>query len=109
MKKLFATTAVVAALATAPVGSAAAAEITTQTLAYTFVFALAGTAAGAVLMPYAAPAAAPLVAGAYSVTTGAINGAVTGAGNLLLTEPRMTGAVLGMGAGLFAGLYLYSE
>src|SRR3546814_7240778 len=59
MKKLIATAAIATAVAAAPVAPAAASEITTKTLAYTFVFALAGTAAGAVLIPYAAPAAAP--------------------------------------------------
>lgn len=110
MKKLLATTAVAVALtAGAPTAPAQAAEITTQTLAYTFVFALAGTAAGAILLPYAAPAAAPIVAGAYTTTATAVNGTLTGLGSLLVTEPRMTGAILGMAAGLTSGLYLYSE
>lgn len=108
MKKLLASTAIVAALAGAPLAPAKA-EVTTQTLAYTFVFALAGTAAGAVLVPYAAPAAAPAVAGAYTATASAVNSAATGLGSLILLEPRMTGAILGMTAGLFAGLHFYSE
>jgi hypothetical protein len=108
VKKLLAGTAIIAAMAGAPL-TPAKAEITTQTLAYTFVFALAGTAAGAILVPYAAPAAAPVVAGAYSATATAVNSAATGLGNLVLVEPRMTGAIFGMGAGLLSGLYLYSE
>jgi hypothetical protein len=109
LTKQLAGIAVAAALVVAPMAPAKAGEVTTETLAYTFAFALAGTAAGAMLVPYAAPVAAPVVSGAYAATTSVVNGAITGLGNLLLTEPRMTGAVLGMGAGLAAGLYLYSE
>jgi uncharacterized membrane protein len=109
MRKLMAVGAVAVVLATAPVAPAAADQITTKTLAYTFVLALAGTAAGAMLVPYAAPMAAPYVAGAYATTATAVNSAITGLGGLLLTEPRMTGAVLGMGAGLMSGLYYFQE
>ncbi len=109
MRKLLASTAIVAALATAPIAPAEAGEVTTQTLAYTFVFALAGTAAGAILVPYAVPVAAPVVAGAYTATAGVVNSAVTGLGGLFVVEPRMTGAILGMTTGLLTGLYLYSE
>lgn len=109
MRKQLASLAIAGALATVPVAPATAGEITTQTLAYSFVFALAGTAAGAILLPYAAPAAGPFVAGAYTTVTSTVNGATVGLGNLLLTEPRMTGAVLGMATGLFSGIYFYSE
>lgn len=109
MKKFIAAAAVVTTLAAVPLAPAAADEITTKTLAYTFVLALAGTAAGAVLVPYAAPTVAPVVAGAYGATATAVNGAITGLGSLVLIEPRMTGAVFGMGVGLLSGLYFFSE
>lgn len=109
MKKFLAGAAVATVIATAPVAPASAGEISTQTLAYTFVFALAGTAAGAVLVPYAAPAVAPAVAGAYMATATAVDGAITGLGSLVLIEPRMTGAVFGMGVGLLSGLYFFGE
>jgi hypothetical protein len=109
MTKIIASAVIATTLAMAPVAPASAGEITTQTLAYTFVFALAGTAAGAVLVPYAAPAVAPVVAGAYMTTAAAVDGAITGLGSLVLIEPRMTGAVFGMGAGLLSGLYFFSE
>lgn len=109
MKKLIAAAAVATTLAAAPMAPASAAEITTKTLAYTFVLALAGTAAGAVLVPYAAPTVAPAVAGAYTATAAAVDGAITGLGSLVLLEPRMTGAVFGMGVGLMSGLYFFSE
>lgn len=109
MKTFVAGAMVAAALAAAPLSPASAGEVTTRTLAATFVLALAGTAAGAVLVPYAAPAVAPAVAGAYTATAVAVDGALTGLGSLVLIEPRMTGAVFGMGTGLLAGLYFFSE
>ena len=109
MRKCIGTLALASFLFGAPLQSAKAEGVTTETLAYTFVFALAVTAAGAALMPIAAPAFAPAVAGAYAATTGAVNGAMTGLGALVLLEPRSMGAVLGMGTGLLAGLYMFSD
>lgn len=109
MKKVLAGAVIATALATAPMAPAKASEITTETLAYTFVLALAGTAAGAMIMPYAVPVAGPVIAGAYTATANTVSAAVTGLGTLIVTEPRMTGALLGMGAGLASGLYFYSE
>ncbi|MCR9176018.1 MAG: hypothetical protein NXI19_08465 [Alphaproteobacteria bacterium] len=109
MRRCIAVLALATFLVGASLQSAKAEGLSTETLAYTFVLALAGTAAGAAVMPVVAPMAAPAVAGAYATTAGAVNGALVGFGSLIMLEPRSMGAVLGMGAGLMSGLYFFGD
>lgn len=91
---------------------------TTETLAYTFALTLGGTVAGAYALPYIVPAVAPTIQAAYSGTsmvlgtvlpTAALDSAMSSVGTFFVSEPRMIGAVSGMTAGLFTGLYYFSE
>jgi hypothetical protein len=91
---------------------------TTETLAYTFALTLGGTVAGAYALPYIVPAIAPTVQAAYSGTsmvlgtvlpTAGLDSAMSSVGSFFVTDPRMIGAITGMTAGLFTGLYLFSE
>ena len=82
---------------------------TAATLGYTFALTLAGTVAGAALLPYLAPVAAPAVAAAYGTVAGAVDTAATGVGGWLLSDPRLSGAVLGMAAGLVGGIVAFGD
>ncbi len=110
--------AVVLGAATAMPGAARA--DTSTTLAYTFVATLVGTAVGAVVFPYAVPLVGPAVAGTYGtiatavtgtagVIASGVGGAATAVGGWIVREPRLTGAVAGMAAGLGIGLTVFNE
>jgi hypothetical protein len=107
LRKLAFGVAVVTALASAP-GAPAAAETSLSGAALTTVSAVAGAAAGVVLVPYLLPTAAPAVAGAYTVTATAVNNALVTLGNVVIAQPQVAGAVIGIGAGIIVGDYLFN-
>lgn len=106
MRKLLIGAAVATALASAPVAPAAA-ETNLAGVAMTTVAAVAGAAAGVVLVPYVLPTAAPAVAGAYGATAAAVNNALVTLGNVVVAQPQVAGAVIGLGAGIIIGDYLF--
>lgn len=106
LRKLVIGAVLATALASAPVAPAAA-ETSIAGVAMTTVVAVAGAAAGVVLVPYLLPSAAPAVAGAYGVTATAVNNAMVTLGNLVIAQPQVTGAVVGLGAGIIVGDYLF--
>ena len=106
LRKLLIGAVLATTLASAPVAPAAA-ESSIAGVAVTPVVAVAGAAAGVVLVPYFLPTAAPAVASAYGVTASAVNSAMVTLGNLIVTQPQVTGAVIGLGAGIIVGDYLF--
>ena len=106
LRKLLIGAVLATTLASAPLAPAAA-ESSIAGVAMTTVVAVAGAAAGVVLVPYFLPTAAPAVASAYGVTASAVNSAMVTLGNLIVTQPQVTGAVIGLGAGIIVGDYLF--
>jgi hypothetical protein len=87
----------------------ARADTSTTTLAYTFALTFAGAAAGAVAFTYGVPLVAPAVAATYSTVAAGLGGTATTLGTWIVTEPRLTGAITGMAAGLIGGLVYFDE
>lgn len=107
MRKAIASAVLVAGLSLSSV-SPAAAESSLSGAALTTVLAVAGAAAGVVLLPYALPAAAPAVAGGYGATATAVNSALGSLGAVIVAQPQVAGAIIGMGTGIIAGFYLFN-
>lgn len=87
-----------------PVSPARAADL--GEIGVTFASVLAGTALGTYLLPYFIPVAAPVVSTGYTVAANGVTALAGTAGALILANPPVAGAVIGMAAGVAVGLSL---